>query len=223
MCVRYLLHVLNTFILVEEDNGQVEWSQNGVHLVNPSGDQCMEVLSKLSDEHEIVALSDSSSNSIQLLLPTILERRTIKTLSIFSSLLTCNNILSFSSEISTNKSITILQISDDSICDDGVIALAQSLQHNKTLQHLYLRINPDITSDSAQSLANLLLANKTLSRLYLYDTNMDADGVIILMESLMKNNTLKKLGLDEQHKEACSILPYYKHIENRIMFFVGTI
>ena len=205
-------------ILAEEEIGEVEWSHNGVHLVNPSEDQCMEVLNKLNYEHEILALSDSSCNSIQLLLPTIFERRTIKMLSIFSSSFTRDSILSFSSEISTNKSITTLQVSDDSISDDGVIALAQSLQHNKALQCLYLRINPDITSDSTQSLANLLLANKTLSHLYLYDTNIDTDGVMTLTKSLVENNTLKKLGLDDQHRGACFGLPYYELIKNRVVF-----
>ena len=205
-------------LLVQED-GEVKWKHGGgVSLIRPSVDQCKEVISKLEDKHKSIILADSSSDSIQLLIPTVLERGTINQLAMFSSLLTPDDILSFSSQLSTNKSLTILGLSHGSMSDDGVIALAQSLQYNKTLQVLYLHYNSGITSACTQSLAELLLTNNTLNRLYLDHTNIDTDGVMILMESLRTNNTLKELWLDKQHKETCSILPYYEHIKNRLYF-----
>ena len=111
-----------------------------------------------------------------------------------------------------------LWISTDSINDDGVIALTQSLINNKAITRLYLNDNPDITSTSAQSLAELLLCNHTLSVLWLFDTNIDADGVLVLMESLRTNNTLRELVLDNKHKRTGHSLPYYKTIENRLVF-----
>ena len=204
-------------LLVQKD-GKVVWSHDGVHLIRPSVDQCKEVISKLEDKHKGIILSDSSSDSTQLLIPTILERGTIGYLYIYSSLLTPDDILSFSSQLSTNKSLTILQLNHDSMSDDGVIALAQSLQYNKTLQVLFLNDNSSITSACAQSLAELLLTNNTLYRLDLDHTNIDTDGVMILMESLKTNNTLEKLRLDKQHEETCSTLPYYEHIKNRLDF-----
>ena len=204
-------------LLVQED-GEVEWKQDCVRLFRPSVDQCKEVISKLEDKHKSIILRDSSSDSIQLLIPTVLERGTINQLNIFSSLLTPDDILSFSSQLSTNKSLKILRLSHGSMSDDGVIALAQSLQYNKTLQFLYLEYNPGITSACAQSLAELLLTNNTLCELHLHHTNIDTDGVMILMESLKTNNTLKELRLDKQHEETCSTLPYYEHIKNRLYF-----
>ena len=204
-------------LLVQED-GKVEWRQNGVRLVRPSVDQCKEVISKLEDKHKRILLWHSSSDSIQLLIPTVLERGTIYQLAIYSSLLTHDDILSFSSQLSTNKSLTSLNLSHGLMSDDEVIALAQSLQYNKTLEDLYLHYNSGITSACAQSLAELLLTNNTLYGLYLYNTNIDTDGVMILMESLKTNNTLKQLWLDKQHEEPCSTLPYYEHIKNRLIF-----
>ena len=204
-------------LLVQED-GEVEWDHDGVHLIRPSLDQCKEVISKLEDKHKIIILQDSSSDSIQLLIPTILERGTINQLIIFSSLLTPDDILSFSSQLSTNKSLTILSLTLGSMSDDGVIALAQSLQYNKTLKDLFLYDDPSITSACAQSLAELLLTNNTLYQLDLHHTNIDTDGVMILMESLKTNNTLMKLWLDKQHEETCSTLPYYEHIKNKLRF-----
>ena len=131
-----------------------------------------------------MVLIDLSSEIIQFLLPTILERKAIKQLIMYSSL-TPNNILSFSSQLTTNKSLTSLHIIQNSISDDGVIALAKTLQYNETLQYLYLNDNPGITSASAQSLAELLLTNNAL--INLDNTNIDTDEVMDLMESLRTN------------------------------------
>ncbi|XP_011408042.2 PREDICTED: protein CARMIL-like [Amphimedon queenslandica] len=209
---------LDTGTSIVQEDGEVEWSQDGVHLLNPSVDQCMEVITKLEDKHEIVTLIDSSSDSIQFLIPTILEGRTIRQLTV-SSFLTHDDILSFITQLSTNKSLTMLQLSNDSISDDGVVALAQSLQYNETLKYLHLQYNPDITSACAQSIAKLLNNNKTLTYLYLYDTNIDSHGAVMLSESLQTNNTLKSLWLDRQHQNTCSALPYFEQIKSRIKFW----
>ena len=195
----------------------MKWSQTGVYLNNPSVDQCMEVIDKLEDKHEIMVFN--KCENIQFLILTILERRTIKGLYIESSFLTSYDILSFSSQLSTNKSLEVLVISQDSISDDGVAVLAQSLKDNETLRNLVLNNNPDITSDSAQPLAELLLTNKTLQYLYLQNTSIDTDGALILMESLNTNNrTLSVLWLDQQHEEICSTLPYYEQIRDMLAF-----
>ncbi|XP_019856609.1 PREDICTED: uncharacterized protein LOC100638228 isoform X1 [Amphimedon queenslandica] len=201
-----------------QNDREVEWRQDNVQLIRPSADQCMEVISKLEDRHISIMLIRSSSESIQVLLPAILERSTIEILCILSSFLTREDILSFSSQLSINKSLKILSLAHDSISDDGVIALTQSLQCNETLQYLYLDYNPGITASSAQLLAELLLLNNALSYLDLHRTNIDTDGVMMLMESLKTNNTLRILGLDELHQGTCSTLPYYEHIKNRLDF-----
>ncbi|XP_019854994.1 PREDICTED: uncharacterized protein LOC109583917 [Amphimedon queenslandica] len=201
-----------------QEDGKVEWSQDDVQLTSPSVDQCKEVISKLKEEHTSIILQLSSSDSIQVLIPTVLERGTINQLAIYYSSLLRDDVLSFSSQLSTNKSLIILQLTHGSMSDDGVIALAQSLQYNKTLQSLDLGYNPGITSACAQSLAELLLTNNTLNGLSLHHTNIETDGVMILIESLKTYNTLMILRLDEQHEETCSSLPYYEHIKDRLVF-----
>ena len=146
----------------------------------------------------------------------VLDIRTIKMIYIRYTKITKDVILSLSHKITNNTSLEKLIISRESINDDGVIALTQSLINNKTITRLNLINNPDITSTSAQSLAQLLLYNHTLSLLYLYNTNIDTDGVLVLMESLRTNNTLRRLHLDSKHKQTCSSLPYYETIKNRL-------
>ena len=147
----------------------------------------------------------------------VLDLRTIRRIEIWHTKITKDVILLLSHKITNNTSLKTLWISD-SINDDGVIALTQSLINNTTITNLYLTNNPDITSTSAQSLAKLLLYNHTLSGLWLLNTNIDTDGVLVLMESLRTNYILWKLALDNKHKQTCYSLPYYKTIKNNLLF-----
>uniref|UniRef100_A0A1X7SRA0 Uncharacterized protein n=1 Tax=Amphimedon queenslandica TaxID=400682 RepID=A0A1X7SRA0_AMPQE len=194
------------------------WGSSYVTLTKPSAGQCQEVISQLTDSHQDIILHHSSPDIVYLLMSLALDIRTIKWIGIHNTKITKDVIILLSHKITNNTSLKTLSISLDSINDDGVIALTQSLINNKTITGLYLNNNPDITSTSAQSLAELLLYNHTLSLLYLHRTNIDSDGVLVLMESLRTNNTLRRLWLDKKHKQTCSSLSYYKTIENKLVF-----
>ena len=197
----------------------MSWGYSRVNLSNPSVEQCQEVISKLKDNHQYngIHLSFSSPDIVQLLVPPSLKIGTITFLNIYNlhTPLTHDAILSFSSSLSTNKSLHSLFITYGSINDDGVITLVESLKPNDTLKYLYLEYNSGITSASAQSLAELLLTNHTLSVLGLTHTNIDTNGVLVLMESLKTNKTLR---LDKRHELTCSTLPYYEQIKDRLHF-----
>ena len=153
----------------------MEWDSYGsVWLTTPSLPQCQDVISKLKENnHDTVILHRSSSYVIQFLLPQLLKIRTITDISIYSTKVTKDNIIS--SQLSNNTTLKTLWITGSSINDDGVITLVQSLKYNKSITYLLLRNNPDITSASAQSLAELLLHNNTLEYLSLEDTNIDTN------------------------------------------------
>ena len=196
----------------------MEWSSYGsVSLTTPSLPQCQDVISKLKENnHHTVTLSDSSSYVVQFLLPQLLKIRTITVISIHSTKVTKDNIISL--QLANNTTLKTLWIALRSIDDDGVITLVQSLKYNKSITHLYLHNNPDITSASAQSLAELLLHNNTLEVLWLNGTNIDTNGVLVLVETLKTNKGLRELRLDKQHKQTCHSLPYYTTIGHRLRF-----
>ena len=196
----------------------MEWYSDGrVSLTTPSLPQCQDVISKLKENnHHMVYLFNSSSYVVQFLLPQLLKIRTITDISIRSTKVTKDNIIS--SQLANNTTLKGLGIADGSINDDGVITLVQSLKYNKSITHLYLHRNPDITSASAQSLAELLLHNNTLEYLDLMDTNIDTNGVLVLVETLKTYKGLRILVLDKQHKQTCHSLPYYTTIEHRLDF-----
>ena len=197
----------------------MQWSSYGsVSLTTPSLPQCQDVISKLKENnHHRVDLWDSSSYVVQFLLPQLLKIRTITWISIRFTKVTKDNIIS--SQLSNNTTLKELWIANGSINDDGVITLVQSLKYNKSITRLYLFNNPDITSASAQSLAELLLHNNTLEHLSLTSTNIDTNGVLVLVETLKTNKGLRGLHLDTQHKQTCHSLPYYTTIEDRLHFW----
>ena len=196
----------------------MEWYSGGsVDLTTPSLPQCQDVISKLKENnHHRVILRDSSSYVVQFLLPQLLKIRTITEISIYYTKVTKDNIIS--SQLSNNTTLKILAITAGSINDDGVITLVQSLKYNKSITILYLFNNPDITSASAQSLAELLLHNNTLEYLSLWGTNIDTNGVLVLVETLKTNKGLRTLRLDKQHQQTCHSLPYYTTIGHRLDF-----
>ena len=205
-------------LLLGEETGKVEWDSDGsVYLTTPSLPQCQDVISKLKENnHHWVYLHRSSSYVVQFLLPQLLKIRTITLIDILSTKVTKDNIIS--SQLSNNTTLKTLWITDGSINDDGVITLVQSLKYNKSITDLSLFNNPDITSASAQSLAELLLHNNTLGVLSLWGTNIDTNGVLVLVETLKTNKRLRGLYLDKQHKQTCHSLPYYTTIEDRLYF-----
>ena len=204
-------------LLLGEETGKVKWGSTGsVSLITPSLPQCQDVISKLKENnHHRVDLFNSSSYVVQFLLPQLLKIRTITWIRIYSTKVTKDII---SSQLSNNTTLETLWIAHGSINDDGVITLVQSLKYNKSITTLYLHRNPDITSASAQSLAELLLHNNTLEALSLEGTNIDTNGVLVLVETLKTNKGLGGLRLDKQHKQTCHSLPYYTTIEHRLGF-----
>uniref|UniRef100_A0A1X7SUE2 Uncharacterized protein n=1 Tax=Amphimedon queenslandica TaxID=400682 RepID=A0A1X7SUE2_AMPQE len=197
----------------------VEWTKNEVTVTKPSAGQCQEVISQLTDSHQNIYIRHSSPDIVHLMISLVLDIITIKRINIYNTKLTTGVILSLSHKITKKASLQKLVISHDSINDDGVMTLTQSLIYNKTIINLDLSDNPGITSTSAQSLAELLLYNHTLSDLYLNGTNIDTDGVLVLMDYLRTNNTLWRLALDNKHIQTCYSLPYYKTIKDRLDFW----
>ena len=196
----------------------MQWGSYGsVSLITPSLPQCQDVISKLKENnHHVVNLYRSSSYVVQFLLPQLLKIRTITLINIYFTKVTKDNIIS--SQLSNNTTLKTLMITDGSINDDGVITLVQSLKYNKSITFLYLHRNPDITSASAQSIAELLLHNNTLEVLWLWGTNIDTNGVLVLVETLKTNKKLWRLRLDKQHEQTCHSLPYYTTIKHRLYF-----
>uniref|UniRef100_A0A1X7UCE4 Uncharacterized protein n=1 Tax=Amphimedon queenslandica TaxID=400682 RepID=A0A1X7UCE4_AMPQE len=181
-----------------------KWSESEVRLTSPSAEQCTDVLTKIDNNHRHVYLSDSSSDVAQLLIVPLMQKKSVSSLYILSTPLTCDFIDLFASQMLDDNTLESLYLNHNSIDDDGVITLVQSLKYNRKLQYLSLDFNTKITSLSVPSLAEFICINSTLSVLHVASTSIDAKGVLELVDSLKSNARLGKIVVDQKHKALCS-------------------
>ena len=199
--------------------GRVDWDSDRVHLTSPSPVQCNEVISKINNNHKVIHLYSSSTNStVSLLSSTKLHTLNLRKLVIWYTPLT-NDCIQYLCTLLTNKTIQELVIRDHSISDRGVTNICQALEHNSTLTSLFLYYNPLITSTSGQALSHLLLNNSSLVELDLWKTSLSTESILLILQSLMDNKKITTLRLDYRHEETCiNTYPNYHLIQDRVVW-----
>ena len=190
-----------------------------MRLIDISPKQCQDAIIKTTSEYGRFILQSSTPDIPSLLIPALLEIRAVHTIAVDRTTLKPDVIHSFSSQLSSNHTLTHLYIGNGSIDDEGVTALVQSLKCNTTLQYLKLNNNWGITSASVQSLLELILTNNTIVHLELKRNKIDNNEILVLVESLKTNQTLRCMGLEPQHEQAVISLPYYGTIKSRVTFY----
>ena len=197
--------------------GRVKWGSDSVILTSPSPVQCNEVISNINNNHNVVELHHSSTNStVSLLSSTKLHTLNLRRLVIRSTPLT-NDCIQYLCTLLTNNKIQELVIRFHSISDRGVTNICQALEHNSTLTSLDLYNNPLITSTSGQALSHLLLNNSSLVELILRKTSLSTESILLILQSLMDNKKITTLRLDKRHKETCiNTYPNYHLIQGRV-------
>ena len=198
--------------------GSVDWDSDSVYLYYPSPVQCNEVISNINNNRKKIELNSSSTNStVSLLSSTKLHTLNLRRLEIWFTPLTNDCIQYLCILLTNNKTIQELVIRFHSISDRGVTNICQALEHNSTLTSLDLTDNPLITSTSGQALSHLLLNNSSLVELYLRKTSLSTESILLILQSLSNNNNIRRLRLDERHKETCiNTYPNYHLIQDRV-------
>ena len=93
-----------------------------------------------------------------------------------------------------NAKLQKLDISHNSISDDGVMVISDCLKMNNTLQEIDLSWNR-ITNKGATKTAKAIQANKTLCKLCISHNNISNDGMTAISDCLKINNVLQELNL----------------------------
>ncbi|KAF9177643.1 hypothetical protein BGZ51_008505 [Haplosporangium sp. Z 767] len=96
--------------------------------------------------------------------------------------------------LKTNSILTTLNLKDNSIGDDGALALSEVLKINSTLTTLDLRGN-SIGNNGARALSEALMTNSTLITLDLRNNSIGDNGALALSKALKNNPTLATLDL----------------------------
>ena len=199
----------------------MKWGSDSVRLYYPSPVDCEEVISKLNNNHKRIILRYSSTHSTVVLLSSPkLYTLTLRKLDIWGTLLPHDCIQYLCQLLTNNKSLQELYIRWKSISDRGVADICKVLEHNSTITSLNLHNNPLITSASVQALSHLLLNNSTLSELNLMRTSLSYESLLLLLQSLSANKNMKRLILDDRHKETCiNTYPNYHLIQDRVRWW----
>ena len=97
-----------------------------------------------------------------------------------------------------NSTLQSLDLSNKGIDVEKAVALADSLQHNSTLQSLDLS-NNSIGDKGAVVLADALHHNSVLQSLYLSNNSIGDEGAVALAKALHQNSIFQSLNLDNNH------------------------
>ena len=198
----------------------IRWYDDGVQLTSPSLIQCQEVVSLLTYKHKDIAINESSPDVVYDLLTLLVQNEKVKYLTIRDTQLTQDCISSLCNLLANNKSLLDLYFINCSIDDKAVADITNVLQtHNNTLKGLTFNDNPRITSVSAQSLSELIINNSTLTALQITGTSISSDGILLIIQSLTINKSIKQLYLNMKHKDTCTEYHDYNIIKDRLIFY----
>jgi NLR family CARD domain-containing protein 3 len=127
-----------------------------------------------------------------------------------------------------NTSLKILDLDNTGLLDDGVRDLFAGLEHNTTLEHLYISAN-GITNEGCKHIAKyfdqqVAKGTRGLVSLWIAINRISDDGVITLMNSLKNYKFLKRLNLGSNritHIGAKHVFDTYVNDPNLIMLDLG--
>ena len=221
----------------------MKWYSDGVvHLISPTPQDCVDVISQLVTDIQYarISLYYSSPESTVLLLSQIhqtkireleiyntsldeqhmycitqcLLNNQLKRLCLFNTKLTSNLLSSLTAAVSINTSLEILELWDE---EHDVGRISKLLTVNKTLQSLVL-YNCGISDSVVQSLSSSLLHNNTLTELDLRHNQFTSAGIQYLFHLLTTNNTIKRLYIGNKHRSSSEQLKEYTQIKDRLVF-----
>jgi len=108
--------------------------------------------------------------------------------------LTYNGAVSIGKMLKINKTIKYLDITRNSIGDDGISAISDSLHVNTTLIQLVTR-HCEFNDKGAKSVAKMLQENRTLKYLNISFNDIGDDGMTAVINSIQANTTLIQLKI----------------------------
>jgi hypothetical protein len=103
-------------------------------------------------------------------------------------------ITEFANMIGTNRTITVVDLSENSIGDTGCIKLARATALNETLERIF--VNGNLISDSGcEELSKMLTLNRSLLQLDIERNKILDGGMMSLGTGLGANRTLQVLNV----------------------------
>ena len=123
--------------------------------------------------------------------------------------------------IKINHTLQVLHISENSIGDEGIAAIARTLD-NASISELYVG-SCNITVTGAKSLAAALEINHTMKSLIVnnplhglsYTNNITVDGAIAILEAAIANGVCQEVWIDDKYKSDDKVKKLMSTLEER--------
>ncbi|GMK55777.1 hypothetical protein CspeluHIS016_0208330 [Cutaneotrichosporon spelunceum] len=108
-----------------------------------------------------------------------------------------NGVTYIAQVLKRNRTLRVLNVSDNKLDASGLVALADALKYNSTLETLDVSSNPCCGPNLAAiaALRTAFTLNGSLKRLFLQDTGLTTDGAIDLAEFIPENRSLLHLDV----------------------------
>ena len=189
----------------------------------PLDNICMSILSaELQTTNKtminLILRYSSLTGGIKQISDALFTNTTLKFLSLINVTITDEDTSNLSTMLSINKTLDKLELANCNITDNGVQCICEGLTKNPTLTLLDIKYNSQITSASSSTIAKLINTTKSLTELRLHGTSLKNNDIKTICTELIKNTTIKKLYLAEQHKEDCITLDGYQVIKDKLVF-----
>lgn len=108
-----------------------------------------------------------------------------------------NGVTYIAQVLKRNRTLRVLNVSDNKLDPAGLVALAEALKYNSTLETLDVSSNPCCGPSLAgiAALRTSFTVNSSLKRLFLQDTGLTTEGAIDLAEFIPENRSLLHLDV----------------------------
>ena len=129
-----------------------------------------------------------------------------------------------------NHTLQVLDISENRIDDEGIAAIARTLDNARISKLMVCYCN--ITVTGAKSLAAALVNNHTIKSLCLADkyirfngirNNITMDGAIAILEAAVANGVCQEVGIEDEYKSDDKVKELMSILEERKRQEVGSI
>jgi hypothetical protein len=136
----------------------------------------------------------ADSNSIEKLCEGMKGNKSVIVLDISENKINSGGGMAIAEMLSVNTRLKHLIMNSCDVSVEGGITIFQSLQNNISLEILSITDN-DLGDESCESLASLLKVNQKLKYLDISENGIGYEGTIALSKAFIKNRTLTVLGL----------------------------
>ncbi|KAF9205872.1 hypothetical protein BGZ49_003389 [Haplosporangium sp. Z 27] len=187
--------------IVTVNGGKYDWRLGRVSIVLGSDIKAQKFFDALAKARHVYDLDIKFDwrcfmSDIEAFREALKTNTALTTLNLYENSIGNESVLALSEALTTNTTLTTLDLEDNWIGKEGALALSGALKINTSLTTLNLSDN-SIGNEGALALSGALKANTTLTTLDLSCNSIRSEGALGLSGALKINATLTTLNLSE--------------------------